>query len=246
MHAMHAGRVALLLLTASVAACFDFGGYTRKASTNPTAACEPWYGPCDTFPQCECPEGEACDVVDVLTGETGCIAPTGLQRGEVCTDYCDAWLTCVQGTCKQYCEIDTDCPIEGAVCAQVLRMDYESGARVAVPGMRACTDQCDPREPQGMCGQGAGCYPYDELWRTPGHTICGEAGAFGPDAEFPCSSDSDCVPAYACTAEEKCRPWCRVGDSSDCPEPLSCHELKNKNGVVGYYFFENQAYGACY
>jgi len=240
------GRLCLMLIAVTAAgACFDFDGYTQRKTQQPPP-CDLSYGACDTFPQCNCGEGEACGVIDIETGETGCVLPTELQRGEVCLTECAAWLACVSGTCKQYCEADGDCPLQGAVCAQVLRFDQASNTKVAVPGMRACTDQCDPREPQGMCGEGAGCLPYDDLWRTPGHTMCAKAGTIAPGSSKECDTSDDCIPAHACTEEKKCRPWCRVGEAMDCPEPLSCHQLKNPNGVLGYYYFESLMYGACY
>lgn len=99
------------------------------------AVCDMMFGPCDTFPQCGCADGQTCHVTDFSTGARVCKPNGAVAAYAPCTDTyeCLAGHVCVANECKQYCEVDLDCDIDHPRCKPVGRNATES-----IPGFSVC------------------------------------------------------------------------------------------------------------
>jgi hypothetical protein len=100
------------------------------------AMCDMTFGPCDTFPECGCAEGQTCHVVDFNTGGRECRTPGSIGAHQPCgtdTYACVANHVCVDQECKQYCEEDRHCPVERPRCKPVGRTQTET-----IPGFFVC------------------------------------------------------------------------------------------------------------
>ncbi len=223
-----------------------FGGTGGTAGTGGGsgggASCSPPSGsPCDTFPQCNCEAGLACDVVDE-TGATDCVAPGTIEAFRTCSgpSTCAAGLGCVGGVCKPHCESGGDC--SPGKCIQV-----EAPGGGPIPGFKVCTAGCSLTTPALLCGSGLGCFP-DET--TPTGTDCAPAGTgTGVDGCTSSAGSADptaCAPGYACVAGATatnwdCRKWCRVGFATDCPAAGVCAGFPPGSEL----FFDGLEYGVC-
>lgn len=201
---------------------------------------------CDVDVQ-DCPEGERCvpwsDDGGPLWNATKC-SPLGDmpgQYGEPCTvegspvsgiDSCDAGLMCFgvdpdtnTGTCIELCDVEAQlCDLEGTVCA------IQPGGAMGV-----CLLPCDPLDP--MCGNGQGCYAFDE-----GVMGCAPDGS-GDDGVYadPCTYQTDCDPGLACVAgnhvpacdgvhDDCCTELCDPEAMQTCPDEAqgqSCTAISN-------------------
>jgi hypothetical protein len=199
--------------------------------------------PCDTFPQCGCKVGESCDVNDGLTGMTQCAPSSNTAKGAICEaiNACAPGLSCVGEACKPFCVTATDCATTGADCVGVT-YGLSDGGTGDVPGMKVCTDQCDPITAQG-CGSGVACDPIDDINVTPGHSLCSKAGT----STTSCSNTVGCAVGYVCLSDNVCYKWCRSGVTSDCTSAQTCYQFKSSGtpSVVGYYYVGTQGFGVC-
>ena len=166
---------------------------------------------CTFFPACGC-GAEACFVQE--SGARTCASPGAGVTGAPCTtfDSCSAGLYCAalptgDRQCTPVCEVDSDCPGDGAVCIR----DTADGS------VRACSFHCDLRTQVG-CPAAAYCSPLN----SPGGIVTdcrGPAGGGGRGAS--CTSNASCQRWFTCARESagaplSCRQWCRAGRDSDC------------------------------
>ena len=197
-------------------------------------------GTCDTFPQCGCAAGQACDVV-ALTGVTGCVTEGTVQPYAKCdgsSAFCTAGYACVGTACKQFCEQNTDCT--SGSCINVVDSNQQP-----IPGMKVCRAGCALENPGAVCGAGLGCYANND---TPPVTDCAKAGTGTGAGDCSGATEVDptlCKPSYGCVlpdpnsnATGDCRKWCRVGFTTDCPG-LTC------KGFNPPFFVDGLEYGVC-
>ncbi|MCC6558619.1 MAG: hypothetical protein IT372_37265 [Polyangiaceae bacterium] len=191
-------------------------------------------------PQCGCPAGEQCALIDE-DGSRGCVAAGTLPQGAVCSSAeCGPGLACVSATatiktCGKFCETDADCEAPGGLC--FFKLDDGMGGEI--PGATICSDSCDPSTNSG-CAPDLAC----QLAREPDGeqrylSVCTGPGA--GTAGSPCTVNSDCAPTFGCIgevdAQTVCEPWCTVGDP--CPASLTCTPFSPAVLVGGV------EYGAC-
>lgn len=208
-------------------------GGSGGACTPPTPG-----GACDTVPQCGCAAGQACYVTEFATGKTTCAIAGTAAKGQPCEylDDCVAGSTCVGGACKAFCDAPGDCAVSGADCITV-NVSYSDGGSAPIPGMKTCTDQCDPTK-ASSCAAGLACFPIDDIEVKPGHSLCAEGGT----STSTCSSTLPCAAPYVCLTDNLCHKWCKA-NSSDCGVD-SCSSLSD--GVnSGYFYVGTQGYGVC-
>jgi hypothetical protein len=195
------------------------GGST--GGTGGSTCTPPVSGPCDTFPQCGCASGQSCDVA-TTSGATACYATQNVAVSSVCTSIgeCVAGASCVAGGCKEFCEQDADCPDQYAECFQTYYEDANGNSQ-PLPGMKVCTDHCQPWDSVNTCGAGLSCEPWGPLGKNPG-----TAGCVAPvgTSQTTCSETVACAPGYACLTDNKCYEWCRIG-GNDCSGIYSCYGL---------------------
>lgn len=111
--------------------CFE----GKCAPEGTMAVCDMALGPCDTWPQCGCADGETCHVLDFDTGTRGCKPSGAAGAYQACADTydCAANHVCVAKECKQYCQEARDCPLDHPRCAPVGRSATET-----IPGFDVC------------------------------------------------------------------------------------------------------------
>lgn len=172
-------------------------------------------GSCALFPQCGCPSGQSCDVVDTH-GATACRPAGSTPNWNACTT-----ATCIAGS---------TCVVAGGVCAPLCASDSDCGGpyhpcEPGFPGVRVCTPLCDPVDPQSgappytACGSGVGCQP---LYGSDGASHCSsENDANGTQGAF-CGA---CAIGFLCVGQQ-CRKACHVGSNSDCGV-LVCIQMTN-------------------
>lgn len=166
---------------------------------------------CLTDPDCGCPAGQTCRVMEDAsracspTGDTTAQAPCG-NNGD-----CGPGLACMEGLCRPYCDPDESTCDDDSLCAEVL---YE-GQSV---GIGACLGLCDPIHPETAgngftpCGAGAECvagdinYDYTLAHCMPAPEEPGPLVGACDDAN-PCGAGATCVIG-------RCFPYCRETD--DC------------------------------
>lgn len=189
-------------------------------------------------PQCGCAGGDMC-AVDA-GGNRSCVSAGATPIGAECgPNGCEPGGWCGETaptikTCQKFCASDSDCVPPGGLCLHELA----NGSSGSIPGIMACTENCDPSTNVGCPIAGTGCYLEQESsGQMRGYTKCGPAGTATQSA--PCMSHSDCAPTYGCfnAGTSKCLQYCKVGGGPACPGGLSCVELGAKIG--------NTAYGAC-
>jgi hypothetical protein len=193
------------------------GGGAGKADGGCTPATRT--GVCDTYPVvCGCTGTQNC-VFDDGTGQTKCLASGSKTPDSACTsETCAAGYACYDGTCRRYCETDTDCSgVPFRKCAQA----YNSSDQ-AVTGFKVCDQHCDPRDPAnadrnpsfGPCGAGATCvwWDYNDVGDRP---ICYPLNTTPPAN---CEYDEDCPRGQGCSSSNggTCKRWCRVTKAGDC------------------------------
>jgi hypothetical protein len=188
--------------------------------------------PCDTAPQCGCSGGQNCDVSNLTTGATSCVAAGTTNNYAGCSttaSVCKVGASCVDGVCAPFCETNADCPGNYRKCVQVV-----SGS-TNVPGFKVCTLTCDPTSPQrddadyDPCGPNINCWPS-----TDRASYCvGPTTASGTQY-VSCTTnntpdDTKCAPGYLCLADivvpYACYRMCRYGVANSCPSGYTCFAL---------------------
>jgi hypothetical protein len=200
--------------------CFDFDGYRTAGEggheTGSTCVA-PVSGPCNTFPQCGCPFGQACDVADP-SGSTACYPSQNIQVSSECSALgsCAPGSSCVSGACKTFCRSNSDCSGD-AQCFQARWSDVD------VPFCTVCSDQCSLSNPNATCEKGLTCVHRSDVGQNPGVSIC---LATSSTSTTECGEASpNCAPGYVCVKDDEsnwaCKKWCQIG-GSDCTAPQEC------------------------
>ena len=196
-------------------------------------------GTCDEMPcklvepQCGCADAEACTLVQ---GERSCQPNGTKEEGENCQglNVCVAGNLCVNygglGTCRHFCNVDTDCKQPGGAC--VLELNN------VMPPQSVCSDNCDPPSNTGCIAMGGKCDLFLSMtmqW----FTVCAPTGPGMQDA--PCTDSGDCALGYGCINDgmvELCRHYCDT-QAPACPGVTMCAGF-NTPATVGA-----KTYGAC-
>ena len=217
------------------------GGPAGSGGSGGVEVCENEIGPCDPYAQCGCNPGQVCDYsYGALSGTptTKCVAGKNGALSTSCNGLgaCIPGASCVDNGCKKLCKENADCDAEGAVCYQVT---YQAIGTKDVPGMKVCTDHCEPWDP-ASCGKGLGCVKWSELGISPGTFSCIPAITNPTDWCY----STTCSPGYECRPDYKCHKWCRIGESSkDCPAGETCAPVSDK-GKQGYFLGTTEV-GVC-
>ncbi|MCL2822461.1 MAG: hypothetical protein FWD57_00550 [Polyangiaceae bacterium] len=202
------------------------GGSGGGGSGGGSTCTTPLKPPCDVFPQCGCESGQACDVYD-NSGATDCY-PSQNKTTQVCDGYlgeCVPGATCVEGSCKNFCKQDYDCP--GSNPGQCYQFVTTSGG--IIPGLKVCTEHCEPWNAYS-CPSGMGCQTFSGLAVKPGTFGCLPAGP----SSSKCSDTTLCAAGYACLGTD-CYKWCRMNVAGDCSGAQKCYPLEG-GGKQGIYF----------
>lgn len=210
------------------------GGAGGTTCTPPVAG-----GLCDTFPQCGCPNGQACDVIQFGSGITQCVQAGNVPPYNACngsTTKCQAGYACIGGACKSFCETVTGCSATGGDCLQVTNIDS-----TPVPQMKICSKKCLLENPSADCGPTLSCWLTDPV---AGKTDC-TTGGTGIGA-VNCTDNTTCAPAHVCLKNVgrtvgQCWKWCRVGVTVDCPVGKACTAWEPPDQV----FVGTTQYGVC-
>jgi len=195
-------------------------------------------------PQCGCPAGQGC-YLDSSSARI-CGTPGPETEGRACsgTTACQPGLLCISlastGFCSRFCSTDADCT-GGAGSLCILTLDDGSGG--ALPGVKLCTQQCDPTSlsPSG-CPSGLGCALYEET-EAPMRlfTGCRPAGTAGTGAS--CTNTDDCATGHFCADPaglgDECVRYCRY-PGGGCGSGQVCNDFSEPIVVGGV------EYGFCY
>jgi hypothetical protein len=200
------------------AVCEPFGTVAGRA-VGVCYECEPPAagGECDVAPyNCGCDAGDACQIGNLTTGATACVAAGQGREGAACTQntQCAKGLVCIGSSCKSYCQgpAGSTCS-NGGNCSQAVRVSDGT----PIPGAFFCTTPCDPVVPNsstddlGTCNDQARCVPL-QAGRFDCYPAAGSVQAGGT-----CTTFLDCASGLACT-DGRCLPWChRSRNNQDCP-----------------------------
>lgn len=202
--------------------------------------------PCDLVDQCGCDVGQACglDTANLASAATTCraIQFAGID-GDACdTDAeCGAGLGCF-GTCRTFCERDSDCGAANSFCLVPV---MDSGQQVG--DVRVCTPRCKPEaQTQNGCPSGQAC----DLYRTGDsiYTNCRAAGTGGEGDD--CDGSDDCRAGFSCVTFSStyriCTQLCLAPpDPYDAPDEL-CEGSNLCRGFGGDgWWLGSTEYGAC-
>lgn len=195
---------------------------------------------CTLVSQTGCTVGLACDLdqAKLATAGTYCRAiNTAGTEPSTCTGptRCAAGLMCINGTCRRFCNADTDCTAPGGKCE--IEISYGPGT---VPGVKLCTKNCNPMTASG-CPALQGCHVSAYANGTKVLTDCDGAGTSGQDAV--CTDATICQAGYECVGPQggaTCLKYCRYDPAGgDCGAGQSCYSFQYAL-VVG-----PQEYGVC-
>jgi len=192
--------------------------------------------PCDTFPQCGCGGGQSCDVSNLTTGATSCVAAGTTNNYAGCSttaSVCKVGSSCVDGVCNPFCDSNSDCPGNYRKCVQV------TSGGMAIPGFKVCSQTCDPTSPQrddadyDPCGPNINCFPSTDRasYCVGPTTASGTQWADCTTGGNP--DDTKCAPGFLCLEDTyilapspyACFQMCRYGTASPCPNSRTCYSL---------------------
>ncbi len=185
---------------------------------------------------CGCASNEVCYPDTPATG-LQCYPNGGLKLGEACDltedvdDLCGTGLGCFGGVCKQYCDVNGDCPAVGGV-QDCIQTTWASDGE-PITGVKVCGRVCDPvkpatpRSPLLSCPAGFTCNTAGD---GTGSSYCLPGGTtpFGGS----CESISDCAPGLFCSGAATCLKFCYA--DADCGSPLKCVSFDPKDMAGAY------------
>lgn len=204
---------------------------------------------CNVFPQCGCASGQNCNVENLSTGASQCVAAgsVGLwgscdpnQTGANGDGVCVVGSSCVDGVCSPFCSVDADCGGPHRSCVQVDSVNGSTGASTPIPGFSICLSYCDPTSPQSSangyaaCGAGVNCFG-----NTNGSSYCSApvtgkgtqgavcTGTFYVEDATKCAIGFACVGNASSTAAA-CYKQCHVATGAECTGTQTCHSQSTK------------------
>ncbi len=153
-----------------------------------------------------CAAGEKCSVVNVQTGDLGCVKAGPYQAWTACSVDTDCtvglWCDIVNEVCRPICN-NSSCG-NGGSC---LKAPTKSGN---VEGLLVCGANCEP-DKADPCNQVNG--PVTCARQAAGWS-CAKTANGGPGKS--CVDDTHCAPGLFCTASNNCWEWCVKGASGTC------------------------------
>jgi hypothetical protein len=165
--------------------------------------------------------------------------------GEPCTTTagCARELTCVFGTCHQFCN-DTTTACSGTTLGACINVQNGGTTPAPIPHFDVCLVKCDLRSTTacgGTTAAGTGACVADDK----GNTDCEKTT--GNKAENATCTGTDCGAGLVCvsittggTTVSQCKKWCLVsGGTADCGAGKTCGGFQTKMMVDG------KEYGAC-
>ena len=200
-----------------------------------------------------CGSEQKCALVNVSTGELGCVAAGPKQLWQSCTKDAD----CIEGAlcdprygaCKPVCASASDCKFTVKKGVNTLQVQGEcipaqrpTGTDIAAT-ITHCTSNCEP----------TAASPCD----VTNAVACVERQGLGFDcaktkglaAGSPCSGETDCAPGRLCVVLQttpskiaQCALWC------DTPGNYSAACPSNTNYCAGFeppIYYEKKEYGTC-
>ncbi len=186
-----------------------------------TTACAPCgtlngQSECNLAPSCGCAAGQACQVIDAMTGTASCVPAGSGQLDERCEELsdCAIGLSCVgMGPTLQLCTSQCSASNDSACGPTEACSQLYSGTEPS-PDNFVCLDVCDPVrvgfEDDGVqaCSAGTQCVPGVT------YASCVEdTGNAAPLDE--CTNTGDCEPGALCVLGI-CRRVC--SSQADCPQ----------------------------
>jgi len=177
---------------------------------------------CALVPQAGCMAGDACDIADDTTGDTGCrdVTKTGTSDSRcAASTECDAGFTCVTDDtvsyCMRFCAGEGDCPGTNSRCAFTLTNDQGTSLNVKV-----CSNSCSVLSQTG-CPTGTGCIGLENS--NGDFTDCRKMdGKLDGDT---CVSSTECLPGSVCVSDgsaKTCREYCDVDNDLTCLSSEIC------------------------
>jgi hypothetical protein len=187
-------------------------------------------GECNQLPACGCASGKVC-YPSSTSHAMVCLTGNNLVEGADCSSglSCQSGFGCFGGTCKRYCNTDTDCPAVAGLrtCNQTTWSDDSTN----ILGVKVCGRICDPAHPQNptapllSCPSGFGCDSS-----ATGLSYCFQTSPLS--AGSTCTDSQDCSPGYYCTVGGSCNKYCLVG--TDCPSGQTCRSFSTTT-LAGTY-----------
>lgn len=212
-----------------------------EASTGDDAGkCEPTAPNfrCSLLQQCGCGPNETCDITDFKTLVNSCVTGGSLALGRKCdtTSQCQPGLACIFGSCRPYCgQAKAKCEGPGlGVCVE----SYGSDGK-PIPNSNACTINCDPMRPEGVCGAGAACLWFPTLYAPEKVSDCDTPGTKAELAK--CTASEECKAGLTCAHHptfnvDECERWCRLSSGgqtfNDCPSGFTCKDAYGADAPV--------------
>ncbi len=202
---------------------------------------------CTLSPNAGCGSGSVCDIDmnALMTGGTTCRpSGTGKETQADCVrDECAGGYTCYTASkqtvasCVAFCSVDSNCTAPGGFCVLELTYENASDQSEPVPGVKLCSQNCDPISATG-CPMSWGC--EIDLDATSGHyfTACTPVGL--RTDPMSCTADSDCAVGLACvgaTNQMMCKPRCIWHSPTAC---TTCTQLTTHPTIGGV------EYGICF
>jgi hypothetical protein len=201
--------------------------------------------PCDILTQCGCGATEACDIDNSDNIGTACrtVFTPGTETS-TCTNptRCDKGFVCLfdggsnVGTCKRYCDADSDCGTPRGKCI----FQITSGGQPIPDVPKACSSNCDPtNSAAGGCPSTHKCglFTVD----TTNIVDCSVAGN-GTQGAACNNNDALCAANFLCTtvgASNACRRICNRTNNTGCVGSQTCLGFATPFSVGG------TEYGVC-
>jgi len=188
---------------------------------------------CVLVPQGGCAAGDACDIADETTGDTGCrdVTKTGTSdsRCAAATE-CDVGFTCVSDDtvsyCMRFCADEGDCPGTSSRCA--FNLTNSSGMTL---GVKVCSNSCTVLAQTG-CPSNTGCIGIEN--GSSDFTDCRKMdGKLDGDT---CVTTTDCLPGSVCVDDglgKACHEYCDVNDDLICSGSEICTDFATPLVISG-------------
>lgn len=174
-----------------------------------------------------CADGEKCSVVDMATGDTGCVTAgnkPAWARCEFDAD-CQAGQWCDGSTevCHPICQPGNDECNEGPGSKCIAAF---GDSDTAIPNLGICTSDCDPLTADPCSDDPVALttcyYNIDETYWDCAKTLGLKEGEICTPGPFACERGTGCVGSEM-SVEAHCLAWCTPPDSPTCDDGENCN-----------------------